>query len=132
ARMTASHFDEVADSYDETIPAHVAEHYLRKRAAFVVEHCPRGRLLDVGCGTGVLALRLAELGYDVVGLDPSEGMLEVMRRRAPGVQAVQGSGTELPFADGEFDVALSVATMHHIAEPAAVRATLREMARVTK
>ena len=130
--MSQSHFDEVADSYDETIPPHVAEHYLDKRTRFILEHCPRGRVLDVGCGTGVLASRLLELGYEVVGIDPSEGMLRVLRRRAPEARAVQGSGTDLPFEDGEFDTAVSVATMHHIAGPAAVRSTLREMARVVR
>jgi SAM-dependent methyltransferase len=130
--MTHTHFDRIAEVYDDTIPAHVAEHYARKRLAFIQQHCPRGRVLDVGCGTGVLAVRLAGLGYEVVGLDPSEGMLEVMRRRAPQIGAVHGSGTDLPFEDGEFDLALSVATMHHIAEPEAVQATLREMARVTR
>src|SRR5205807_8853890 len=113
--MSQTHFDDVADSYDETIPPHVAEHYLEKRTRFILEHCPRGRVLDVGCGTGVLASRLLELGYEVVGIDPSEGMLRVLRRRAPEARAVRGSGTDLPFEDGEFDTAVSVATMHHIA-----------------
>jgi SAM-dependent methyltransferase len=130
--MSVSHFDAIAEIYDETIPPHVAEHYAQKRAAFVVEHCPSGRALDVGCGTGVLALRLTRLGYDVVGVDPSERMLDVMRRRAPTVEAVHGSATDLPFADGEFDLTLSVATMHHIADPGAVRQALREMTRVTR
>ncbi len=55
-----------------------------------------------------------------------------MREHAPGVEAVLGSGTELPFADGEFDLVLSVAAMHHIAAPDAVRRALGEMARVTR
>jgi SAM-dependent methyltransferase len=115
--MTATHFDDVAAVYDETLPHHVVEHYLAKRSQFVLRSSPPpGRLLDVGCGTGALAARLAGLGYAVVGLDPSPGMLEVMRERAPEVEAVQGSGAELPFADGEFDLSLSVATMHHLAD----------------
>src|SRR5437588_843733 len=67
--MTVSHFDEVAESYDETIPRHVADHYLEKRMRFIREHCPGGRVLDVGCGTGLLASRLSERGYEVVGID---------------------------------------------------------------
>lgn len=130
--MSATHFDAIAEAYDDTIRPHVAGHYLDKRAAFVRDHCPLGRVLDVGCGTGTLAARLSELGYDVVGVDPSEGMMDVMRRRAPSVEAVPGSGADLPFGDGEFDVALSVATMHHIAEPAAVRSTLSEMVRAVR
>jgi ubiquinone/menaquinone biosynthesis C-methylase UbiE len=130
--VSSSHFDQIAAVYDESLPAHVVEHYLRKRTRFVLEHCPRGAALDVGCGTGALAARLSDAGYEVIGLDPSDGMLEVLRGRAPGVHAVQGSGTALPFDDDSFDLVLTVAVMHHIADPARVRATLREMVRVMR
>ena len=118
--------------YDDSLPAHVVEHYLRKRVRFVVEHCPRGKGLDVGCGTGALAARLAAAGYAMTGIDPSAGMLEVLRARAPAVEALQASGTALPFADGSFDLVLSVATLHHVADPGDVRRTLAEMVRVAR
>jgi SAM-dependent methyltransferase len=130
--MSTSHFDEIATAYDQSLPAHVVEHYLSKRTRFVREYCPRGQVLDVGCGTGLLAKRLVRAGYDVTGLDPSEGMLEVLRGRVPEVDGVHGSGTALPFADNEFDLVLSVAVMHHIADPDEVRRALAEMVRVTK
>jgi SAM-dependent methyltransferase len=130
--VSTSHFDEIAAVYDESLPPHVVEHYLRKRTAFVAEHCPRGAGLDVGCGTGVLARRLGDAGYEMVGVDPSEGMLRVLRACAPGLEAVQASGTALPFADDSFDLVLTVAVMHHIAQPQDVRATLGEMVRVLR
>ncbi len=129
--MSNSHFDHIAGEYDHSLPAHVVEHYLRKRVAYVLAACPRGRGLDVGCGTGVLAGRLAAAGFDMTGVDPSTGMLAVARERVPGVAFVQGSGTELPFEDGRFDLVVTVATLHHIADAAAVRTTLSELARVT-
>jgi SAM-dependent methyltransferase len=130
--MSSSHFDEIATLYDESLPAHVVEHYLRKRVRYVVEHCPPGTALDVGCGTGVLASRLAQAGYAMTGIDPSAGMLEILRSRAPDVAAVEGSGTALPFGDDAFDLVLSVATFHHIADPGDVRRTLSEMVRVAR
>jgi SAM-dependent methyltransferase len=130
--MTSSHFDAIAGVYDESLPAHVVEHYLGKRVRFVLEHCPRGRGLDVGCGTGVLAARLAAAGYAMTGVDPSEGMLAVLRERSPEVEAVRAPGSALPFRDGEFDVVLSVATLHHVADPGEVRRTLAEMVRVAR
>jgi len=130
--VSSVHFDAIAREYDESLPAHVVAHYLRKRVDYVLEHCPRGAALDVGCGTGTLAARLAAAGLEVTGVDPSEGMLAVLREHAPQVHAVQGSGTALPFPDASFDAVISVATLHHIAEPAAVRATLAEMARVAR
>jgi SAM-dependent methyltransferase len=130
--MSSSHFDEIAAVYDHSLPAHVVEHYLRKRTAFVVEHCPRGDGLDVGCGTGVLAARLAAEGYAMTGVDPSDGMLEVLHERAPQVRALQASGSELPFDADSFDLVLTVAVLHHIADPEGVRRTLAEMVRVSR
>lgn len=130
--MSSSHFDSIASVYDESLPAHVVEHYLAKRVRFVIEHCPRGRALDVGCGTGALAARLSKAGYEMTGVDPSAGMLDVLHAREPGIEAVHASGTALPFADDTFDLVMCVAVMHHIADPVGVRETLREMVRVAR
>jgi SAM-dependent methyltransferase len=130
--VSSSHFDSIAAVYDESLPAHVVEHYLRKRTEFVIATCPPGPALDVGCGTGALAERLAAAGYEMTGVDPSDGMLEILRRRCPAVNAVVASGAELPFAPDSFDLVLTVATMHHIATPGAVRRTLAEMVRVSR
>ncbi len=126
------HFDQIADQYDESLPPHVVEHYLAKRVAYVKRLLPDGKVLDVGCGTGVVAGRLAEAGYDVTGVDPSAGMLAYVEEHAPRVKVSEGSATELPFADGSFDLTMCVAVMHHIAEPDAVHRSLGEMVRVTR
>jgi len=125
-------FDRIAAEYDESLPAHVVGHYLDKRTRYLVANSSPGLGLDVGCGTGVLAQRLATAGYEMTGLDPSEGMLEVLAERAPDVRAVRGSGTELPFEDASFDLVFTVAALHHIAEPEAVRTTLAEIVRVAR
>lgn len=131
--MSSSHFDEIAPAYDASLPAHVVGHYLDKRIAYLDGLAPAGGLvLDVGCGTGQLAARLIDRGYRVVGVDPSEGMLEVMRSRAPEVHAVLGSGTTLPFDSERFDLVVTVATLHHIAAVEAVRMTVSEMVRVCR
>ncbi len=129
---TEAHFDDIADEYDDSLPPHVIEHYLAKRVAFVRELLARGSILDVGCGTGILASRLADEGYEVTGVDPSDGMLEHLRKRDARVEAAVGSAVDLPFPDGEFDLTMCVAVMHHIADPEAVRESLEEMVRVTR
>ena len=78
--MSDSHFDAIATVYDESLPAHVVEHYLRKRVAFLSAVCPVGRALDVGCGTGLcLPLLRHKVGRTggIVGIDESEQMLQV-------------------------------------------------------
>lgn len=125
-----AHFDRIAALYNASLPPHVVRHYLEKRVAFI-RRClpPPARLLDVGCGTGLLASRLAAEGYRVVGLDLSYGML-LQGSRA--LRYVQGDGAALPFPAGCFDGAVTVAALHHIFEPAKVAATVTEMLRVTR
>ncbi len=67
---------------------------------------PPARVLDLGCGTGAFALRLAAEGFGVTGADPAGAMLDVARSRDPGrsVTWVNGGAGDLP-ADARFDVA---------------------------
>lgn len=128
----ATDFDTVAAEYDESLPRHVIEHYLAKRLAFIRDHTQPGPTLDVGCGTGLLAERVAAAGYEVTALDVSRGMLAELRRRVPTMRTVAANGTSLPFAEDSFRLTYCVAVLHHIAEPDAVRTTLTEMVRVTR
>lgn len=68
------------------------------------------KVLDVGCGTGVLAREaLRRVGQDgqVAGLDLNAGMLAVAARAEPGIEWRQGNAASLPFEDGIFDVVVS-------------------------
>ena len=132
AAGTPTDFDAIADIYDGVFPAHVQEHYLQRRVRYIRQHAPAASAIDVGAGTGVLAERLADAGVDIVALDPFPGMLEQLRRRRPGVQTVVAHGEAIPYPDDSFDLAYSVAVMHHIADPGKVRRTLAEMVRVTR
>ena len=126
-------FDSVADAYDDSLPHHVMDHYQAKRVGFIREQVPIGsKLLDVGCGTGVLAEALVKEGYQVTGLDPFQGMLKFVKQRVPELDTVHGKGEDLPFPDNTFDFTYCVAVMHHVAEKPNVRKTLLEMVRVTK
>lgn len=69
-------------------------------ATFCASLVPPGtRLLDAGCGTGRVAIRLAELGYDCTGVDVDASMLEVARDRAPGLRWVQHDLATVTAAD---------------------------------
>jgi ubiquinone/menaquinone biosynthesis C-methylase UbiE len=62
------------------------------------------RVLDIGCGTGLLACALAERGHDVTGVDPSAAMLAVARSRAGGerVTWIEGEAGAARSADADF------------------------------
>jgi demethylmenaquinone methyltransferase/2-methoxy-6-polyprenyl-1,4-benzoquinol methylase len=63
------------------------------------------RALDVATGTGDLAIALRERGADVVGVDFSERMLEIARKKAPGIDFRAGNALALEFENDEFDAA---------------------------
>jgi SAM-dependent methyltransferase len=89
------------------------------------------RVLDVGCGPGGLTAELAgRLGPDnVFAIDPSEPFVEACRRRNPGVDVRAGRAESLPYADGEFDLALAQLVLHFVTDAGAVA---REMGRVVR
>lgn len=71
---------------------------------------PGKRVLDVACGTGILARELApQVGASgsVAGLDLMPGMLEVAKQIAPGLEWKQGTAEELPFPDQSFEAVVS-------------------------
>ena len=93
------------------------------------------RVLEVGCGTGVvlrdLAPRVGRRGA-VVGVDASRTILQTARRLCrthPNITLRHADGARLPFADAQFDAALAMTVILHVAEPLGV---VREMARVTR
>ena len=71
---------------------------------------PGQKVLDVACGTGVLARRAFERvqpGGAVTGLDRNDGMLAVARRKASGISWLSGRAESLPFDEGAFDAVVS-------------------------
>jgi ubiquinone/menaquinone biosynthesis C-methylase UbiE len=69
---------------------------------------PRERLLDIACGTGVVARLALQRGHagPLVGIDLNTAMLAVARAKSPSVEWVEGSALDLPFEPNSFDVVL--------------------------
>jgi arsenite methyltransferase len=90
---------------------------------------PGERVLDIGSGPGFLAAEMAaEVGPEgnVVGVDPSDSMLEMGRRRGARVEFVAGDAVALPFDDESFDAVVSTQVYEYVADmPAALAAARR-------
>jgi ArsR family transcriptional regulator len=127
-----SFFDEVGPEWD-AIRKVWGDELLRARALHRL--VPRGRrVLDLGTGTGTLALELAAVGCDVIAVDHSPRMLEAAREKlaAAGLANVElraGDATALPVGDAELDAAFAHMVLQYLASPAEA---IAEMARVVK
>jgi SAM-dependent methyltransferase len=128
-------FDERAEWFDH----HYEATRGRVRATLVLERLgatlppPPATVLDVGGGSGVIAVPLAERGYDVTLLDPSPAMLELARGRACDADAemrfVEGGVERIAErAPGPFDAVCCHAVLMYLEDPAAHLAAMRDVA----
>ena len=95
------------------------------------------RVLDIGCGTGSMAVLIKKLHpeTDVVGIDPDPAALSICRRKAKraglSIEFDRGFADHMPYADASFDRVFSSFMFHHL-EAEVKSATLREIRRVLK
>jgi 2-polyprenyl-6-hydroxyphenyl methylase / 3-demethylubiquinone-9 3-methyltransferase len=130
-------FDAVAarfwDPHGEFRPLHLLNPV---RARYIAERVPLAgcRVLDVGCGGGLLAEALAGAGARVTGIDLAPGMIEVARLHAAEVRLAidyrVAAAEELAAATpGGFDAVTCMEMLEHVPEPAAMVATLAALTR---
>ena len=127
--------------WDETLYLGSAPYYARGRLPYAPELATelarvlsldgRGRLIDVGCGPGVVTVALAHLFAEAVGVDPDPGMLAEGARRAAetgisNIRWVRARGEELPAGLGSFRVATFAQSFHWM-DRDRVAAIMREM-----
>lgn len=130
-------FDQWAASYDQTVyrndPVDGFEDYplVLARVADLAGAVPGRRLLDVGTGTGNLALVLQQRGADVVAVEPSAAMRSQAERKLGSVPVLNGQFLDLPLPDGAFDGVVSSYAFHHLTDSQKV-AGAAEMLRVLK
>ena len=124
-------FDRAAEYYDSTRGLS-AEGVIRQTELLAEELRGRGRAVEVGVGTGQVALPLHDAGIPLVGLDLSAPMLAKIPEKRGGCSPfplVQGDATQMPFRDGSFGAAYLRWVLHLIP---AWRTALEEVARVVE
>lgn len=119
--IPALRFSSLTPLYDPLIRWTTREGLFKRRLLQGARPHPGERVLDLGCGTGTLAImaKRTESGADVVGLDADPAILERAQEKtdAAGVsiQFDQGLSSELPYPDASFDLVLSSLFFHHLA-----------------
>nr|WP_242659592.1 methyltransferase domain-containing protein [Thermostaphylospora chromogena] len=87
---------------------------------------PGERILDLGCGTGVLTAEIAARGAEVLGIDGSPAMIEQAMAHYPGIDFIVGDGHDFTVAQ-QYDAVFSNAALHWMSrDPSAVIANVRE------
>jgi 2-polyprenyl-3-methyl-5-hydroxy-6-metoxy-1,4-benzoquinol methylase len=136
------HFDALAEHWRDLYTAHTLEgviHQRRRAAALewilALELSPGARVLEVGCGAGLLAVDFAARGYDVDCIDTSRAMVELAAAAARSaddaarITVDTGDVHELAFGSGAFDLVVALGVVPFLHSP---QKALAEMARVTR
>jgi ubiquinone/menaquinone biosynthesis C-methylase UbiE len=121
------------DKYGSTNPVvrRLMAGFERTLAELFAQAAPRS-ILDVGCGEGVLTHKWAQaLEGRVVGIDLEDPAIQAEweRRPAPNLEYRVMKAENLPFADGEFELATAIEVLEHVPDP---EHTVAEMARVAR
>jgi ArsR family transcriptional regulator len=127
-------FDELGGAEWDALRPILGDDLLRARATSLL--VPPGLwVADIGTGTGVLAIELAALGLDVIGIDRSEAMLAAARAKrskdtsSGRLEFQAGDAHALPLTDDSIDAAFAHMVLHSLEEPARA---VREMARIVR
>jgi ubiquinone/menaquinone biosynthesis C-methylase UbiE len=119
-----------ADTFERVLVPAVFERYARDLIERARPFGPSDRILDLGCGTGIVARLLRErLGgaARIAGVDISAQMIAKARAIAPELDWYEGNALALPLADGSFDIVLSQQMLQFVPDRAAA---VREIKRV--
>ena len=122
-------------SYDPIIRATTRERRFKERLLEIADLSAADRVLDLGCGTGTLAIAAAkrEPRAAIHGIDADPSMIQRARQKSQtadaDVELTTGSATELPYGEDSFDVVFSSLLFHHL-DRDSKEAAAREVARV--
>ncbi|CAN5493262.1 hypothetical protein BH23BAC3_BH23BAC3_16060 [soil metagenome] len=116
---TVGYYDKLSDNYDRSYSAYL--HHTHDRLLNCMNILPGEKILDISCGTGILAEKLLMRYSDIklVLNDPSDGMLAIATDRLKAKDAVEFKGSnaeEINFEEGTFDRVICLNSFHYYAD----------------
>jgi len=130
-----AYFDSVAEKYFQIYNEDTPGGYtFRVRKARILELIEKsgGRVLDVGCGPGIMVKELIDLGYEFWGIDASSNMIKECRKYFEMINSIHfsiGDATDIKFPDDSFDLVICMGVIDRIKK---YELAIKEMMRVTK
>ena len=126
-------FDKIANNYDfmNQIISFGTDKHIKSKCIDLLKLQPDSKVLDLCTGTGDLAgiIRNKFPAIDIIGVDFSENMLDIARKKHPGINFINADCTKLPFEDNSFDVITASYGLRNIEDyPSA----LKEIRRILK
>ena len=119
-------YDAVAEAYEDAIADELDRKPFDRELLDGLAARMSGTVADIGCGPAHVGRYLFDRGVDVVGVDLSEGMLDVARRRNPEMRFEKADVNQLPFADDELGGAVAFYSLIHLDD---IAPALRELHR---
>ena len=98
--------------------AHNRSQTARKRMNWINKTCPPGRLLDVGCATGIFLEEAGKFGWQLWGIEPSTWAVDQLRLRLPGAQVNVGFIESVTYPADAFELITLWDILEHVTEPA--------------
>ncbi|MEW6182873.1 MAG: class I SAM-dependent methyltransferase [Bacillota bacterium] len=115
-------FDDYAGDYElwySTPRGELVWRFEREALLQFLDHLPGGRVLDIGCGTGILSRELAYRGLEVTGIDISMAMLNEARKKSYGlgITFLYADGGALPFPESAYDAVVCFTVLEFVDRP---------------
>lgn len=112
--MQTKLYTDFSHLYDAMYPTFINYDEEYRLYSTLLEPFQPRKILEIGCGTGRLASKFHQAGYDYTGFDLSESMLQIARQRTPSVSFIQGDMTRLNFENAFDGVLITGRTLSYI------------------